>query len=230
MILPDKKDAVITFCTNHAAAWADDPPAVGLDASEVADLSFMAVNAFTKRQNVDVTRNAFRSAVIEQDAAINTMRNKAAILLKKIKVFADGTADPQAIYALADLPLPSSGDDLPPPPAPGDVTAKLNNSGTVTVKWDVPMKNAYKGKTFYIVQRSLSAPEGSGAADVPFTTVASSHDRAFTDFNVPTGYTKASYRIIATRNGENSDTSEEAVINFGVAGSLPMGESLAEAA
>lgn len=213
-IQPNSIDDFINFAITHADTWKDAPEQVGLSRQQADEAEAVALTMRSAREASVQAHADAESATITQDAAIASGRKKFADYIGTIKLHAERQTDPNDVYAAADLPLPKPRRALPAPETPANIKASLNTDGSILITWQPPARGAFRGKTFFQVQRTLTG-SCTGAADIPYDTIAVSHDRRFMDLTIPAGYTKVTYRIIASRNGKHSDVSQEASVNFG---------------
>ena len=178
----------------------------------MSELKALAEQAQLKRQLAEAAQEASRTATSAQVNAINTMLKRLSANLKQIKATAAGASDPSSIYDLGGIPAPKTPSDLGAPEAPSTQQATLTQEGTIVVTWKSPARHAFEGKTFFIVQRRITAADNQSG---PWMLIGTSSEKRFTDPNVPRGVHKVDYRIFATRNDEMSDASGNATINFG---------------
>lgn len=211
MALPDRIDGLINYAAAHRETWAANLGLLQLSQLEIDQLASLVDDLVAKRAASIHATEASRSATIDQNLALTRVRKLMGGLMTKIKATAKLSDDPDEIYAAADLPVPKTPTDLKAPPPPTAVKGQINSDGEVELSWKNPSKDAFKGSTYFLIDRAMRL----GSTMQPFHRIAAPADRKFTDTTVPPGYDGATYRVFATRNNKTSP-SDSVNVSFGV--------------
>lgn len=216
-MIPKTIDGVINWAEAHKETFEQNLVVLQLTQADIDDFASLIDDCRAFRAAATSAKEASKSATASQNDAIAELRTMIGGLVTKITGTAKTSDNPKSIYNAADLPTPKTPSDLEAPPAPVNVIATFNNTnGTVEMKWSNPSKDAFIGKTTFIIERQLAQPiSGSGLPVVDWVQVGQSATKQFADDSVPSGYGLALYRITATRNNFNSVPSEPAMIIFG---------------
>jgi hypothetical protein len=206
-IIPRNLVGKIEFFEQHLPVWAVDPAAIGLDAGQIVDLTARTTQARSDYESAIAIRNSAKAATETQNSAVDFMFDLGADLVKTIRAFAE-TTDDDAVYAAAQIPAPAPPKPTGPPEMPTNLTADVNNFGSIVLEW----KGSRAVGTQFILQRQM-IPVGAPAG--PWTFVGSSVTNDYTDTTVPTGFAGVSYRVYAQRAGGTSDVSTPTTISFG---------------
>lgn len=212
-VIPDKKVEQVQFCEAHAPTWATNATAVGLTTSQCTAFTALTTAARKAYNDAQAAKQAYHAAVTEQNqriaAAISGIGG-ASDLIRFIKTFAENTANPNAVYAIAQIPPPAIPQPAPPPGEPTDISVTLESNGAITLKWKAVNAAANAG-TFFSITRKLA---GEGA----FTLVGNTGAKSFTDGTLVQGTAGAAYIIQGHRGTTNGKPSEQIGVQFGVSG------------
>lgn len=208
-VVPSTIVGKIEFYETHLAVWSADPPAIGIEAVQIADLAARTAAARADYEAALVARNAARSATINQADTVGSMQDLGGDMIKAIRTHAELTGDP-SVYAAADIPAPSPPTPVGKPAAPADVTAAINANGHGEIEW----KGNRTGGTFYVVERQMTPISGSAGA---WTYAGSSAENTYTDTAIPVGFKAVAYRVYASRPAGNSAPTTANPIYFGTA-------------
>ncbi len=142
---------------------------------------------------------------------------RAADLIRIIKGFAENSADPAGVYALAQLPPPAPPAPLPAPGVPANIGVALEPSGAVTLSWDAADAAAGTGAYFNVSRKLPGQTAFTLVGGSPGST-NEARRMSFTDFTIPTSAagTGAQYIIQGRRGTRMGDMSEAIVVQFGV--------------
>ena len=212
-IIPDKNVEKVQFCESHTPIWAAGPAAIGLTAAQCTAFTTMTTNARKAYNDAQSAKQAYHAAVTNQNTVINTAINGvggAADLIRIIKGFAENSANPNAVYTLAQIPPPATPQPAPAPGQPSNVTVGLEPSGAITLRWKAT--NAAPGAgTFFSITRKLSS-------ESMFTLVGNTGEKMWTDVTLAQGTPSATYIIQGHRGAINGPESEQVGVQFGVGG------------
>lgn len=209
-LVPRTVDGTLNWATDHIGTWnaavtGGGGTALGLDTADITTLQAALTAADTSHKAASTARSGSKSATVLQNSDIDSLRDQLAIAVSKIRVFASEAADPNAVYAEADIPPKADPTPAPFPTFPTNVEGEIDNDGNVVVKWTATQVNG----DFWSVWRQLS----TGGALALIGTTAS---KKFTDDTVPSGIAWATYRVKSHRGGDVSESSEPTQILFGV--------------
>lgn len=196
--IPRTNDAALTWCDEHATLWTADPASIGLDPTEVANLTALVGQAQDRKDDFVAARTAWLGSSEAYGSGIESMVDNAAVLLAKVRAFAKGSAEPALVYQAAGIPAPADRAPRPAPGTPTDFRVELLQDGAITLGFKCP-NPPRTGATIYRVERRLGAGQGE-----PFLFVVNAKERRFTDSGIPEGTGVATYRITAetaTKNG-----------------------------
>jgi hypothetical protein len=218
-VLPETLIEQIEFCEAHLPVWTATPTAIGLTAAQVTALAAMTGTARKSYNDAQIARDASKAATLEMKADGGIMRNQAAALIRSIKTFAEAQANPDAVYANAQIPAPQPPAPLPLPGKPTNLLVTLLPSGAITLSWDADNAAASSG-AFYNISRKLPGSTNFvGIGGAPGST-SSSRRMSFTDGNIPTSAAAsgAQYIIQGQRGTQVGIASEAITVQFGVDG------------
>ncbi|MGE0001171.1 MAG: hypothetical protein AB7F50_01545 [Fimbriimonadaceae bacterium] len=202
-VVPDQKNAAISFYEQRTAAWTANAAAIGLTPGDMTAFTPMVTGARTAFTSAEAARAASKNATVTLDNSVDTMRDRGAALIAKIKAFAESSGNPN-VYVIASIPPPADPTPAPPPTPPSQVQGTVNNDGNVVLRWKATKVNG----EFFSVHRLL--------AGGTWTALGSVNAKSFTDTGLPAGNSWAQYQVKSHRGTEVSEGSEPVVILFGV--------------
>jgi hypothetical protein len=211
-ILPDRVDELIAFCSSHQKAWANAPTSIGLTALQVTALGTQVGAAQAAVEGQQSAKDAAKAATTAARNEVSDLRTSAADLVRAIKSYAEIQADPEAVYAAAQIPPPAPPGPTPPPGTPFDLSVELLGNGALRLKWKCNNPSGTQG-TIYEVFRKIGAGGGAGE----FQYAGSIGTRSFTDETLPAGSSPVTYQITAVRSTQRGNPAQF-VVNFGVSG------------
>jgi hypothetical protein len=131
--------------------------------------------------------------------------------VKQIRLFAADQPKPDNVFFLAQLPPPKSPAFGTPPGQPYGARATLDTvTGALSVSFKCDNPKGLSG-TVYVVSRRNSDAQ-------PWTTVAITSTKRFTDATIVAGSPSIQYQIIAQRGGITGQPSGPITVSFGRAG------------
>lgn len=221
-IIPQSKVERVEFCEAHAPVWNLNAAAIGLTAAQATAFKNLTSAARTAYDAAQAAKLSYRAAVTAQDAAIAAAVSGlggASDLIRIIKGFAENSADPAAVYALAQLPPPAPPVPLPAPGVPTNIGVTLEPSGAVTLSWDAADAAAGTG-AYFNVSRKLPGQTAFTLVGGSPGTNSESRRMSFTDFTVPTSAAGAGaqYIIQGRRGARSGEMSEAITVQFGIEG------------
>jgi len=215
-ILPDTIVEQIEFCEQHEPIWAVAPASVGLTAPQLAALATATTDARKAYDEALAAREASKARTTTLRSEMATMRTVVADLIRQIKAFAELQSNPAAVYALAQIPMPSAPTPLPAPGKPTDFAIILNSDGSVTLSWTATDGSASSG-AFFMVSRKLPGQTAfTGIGGAPGSTTENRRP-SFTDATVPTSAAGqgAQYIVQGFRGTRIGEPSDAVVVQFG---------------
>lgn len=218
-VLPNKTIEQIEFCEAHAPLWALTPAAIGLVASQVAGLITATSNARKAYDAALSARDASKARTTTLKADTSVMRGQASELIAQIKAFADLQANPAAVYAAAQVPMPAAPQPLPAPGKPNTINVTLLPTGAITISWEATNAAASSGVFFNIARKLPGQANFLNVGGAPGSTTESRR-MSYTDNSIPTSAAAngAQYIITGQRSGVFGLPSDAIVVQFGVDG------------
>ncbi len=209
--VPGGDRASLLFTEDHLPAWSADPAAIGLDASDITDLTTSSTVARAGLDDRTAAAQAAKSASVTWHAAAATNRDLVRELVRKIRFHASQSADPAAVYAAAQIPPPKDREALPVPPVPTDLRVTLDTQGRAVLSFE----SSRFGGTIFAIQRQV---QPIGAQPGPWLDLDTIQDREFTDESTPQGMAAVRYRVRAERPVGPSAYSTPASLLMGAGG------------
>lgn len=207
-LLPDKNDELLNFLNARLQAWEDSAPLFAVPPAELAAFTASLSAAGSALDAANKARAGSKAATETQRAALRDLRQKSSKFIAAIRLAAERSADPSAIYAAAQIPAPLPPSPRPAPEAPTDLSAEINaSSGTVTLKW----KARRNSSTVYRVSRTITLTNGDEVGPVEVGVVGS---KKFTDEEYPAGTRRVVYTVIAQRGNARSPESITLTVNL----------------
>ncbi len=212
-IVPANIRPAIDFCLVHATVWQANALAIGITAGQATAFKNAATAADTSFVARENAANAAKAATVNQASAVSAMRISAADTLRSIKAFAEASANPAAVYAIAQIPPPAVPSPRPAPGQPTDFKVNLNPGGSITLKWKCPNPAGSTGTVYHVYRRI-------GGAESPVTDLGTIGVREFTDETVPSsaGGVGVVYIVQAQRAELLGAASLPMTVQFGVGG------------
>ena len=210
-VLPGTRKTNLEFFEQHIATWQAAPPtAIGLTAAQLTAFAAVIGKARTAFNTAEGARIASKAATTDFYGQCDPMVATGRDLIRTIKAFAESSANPDAVYALAQIPPPAQGSPGQPPDVPTNLTADISAAGELTLHWDATTSGPSTGVFFIIARKN----PGQAA----FTTLVGTAEKAF----IAPGFTGCDgvvqYRIMAVRGSLSSDWGEVIAIDLGGGG------------
>ncbi|MEX2244384.1 MAG: hypothetical protein WD716_11130 [Fimbriimonadaceae bacterium] len=208
-LIPNTISGTLAWATSHIATWdtvIGGGGTIGIDAGTVTALEGHLATAETDYNAAVTARADSKSATVSQNTSLATLRDQLAIAVSNIRAYAETQANPNAVYAEANIPPRAEPTPAPAPTAPAEVTVSLNNTGDCLVAWRATRVNG----DYWSVWRTLA---GEASPVLIGTTGA----KSFVDLEVPSGTAWAIYSVFSHRGSAVSDSSEPVQILFGTA-------------
>lgn len=217
-VLPRTTTELLAWTTAHLDAWTA-PASIGLTAAQITALHGFYDEAAKDFDAATLAREASKGATTTLNGAIADLRNQLAAMIRSIKTFADASSNPEAVYGLAQIPLPSPPQSLPAPGVASEVLVTLNPGGSITLSWSGEFAAASEGAV-YTVARKLPGASTYTLVGVSPGSTTQSRRMAFTDTTVPTSAAAqgVSYIITGQRGQQIGASSTAITVQFGVGG------------
>jgi hypothetical protein len=211
-IVPQNNLAALQFFEDHWPIWQTNQAACGLSAAQVLAVKTAAELCRSKYNAQQLAKNAAKAATSTFQATLSDLRDVGATTIQVIKTYADTTDNP-GVYDLAQIPRPAAPGASLPPGKPKNITATIEPTGALTLRWTCDNTEGDRRATgvFYQVYRK-------GPGEAQFANVGGSGTRAFTDESLPLGPDSATYIIQGVRGQIAGEASEQFTVQFGVGG------------
>jgi len=218
-IVPDKKVEQLQFCEAHYPVWTTQFAAIGLTTAQATAFKTLTLAARAAYDAAQAAKQNARAAVTAQNAALDQATSDAADLIRVIKSFAELSNNPDAVYAIAQIPPPATPVPMPAPGKPSNMAVTLEPSGAVTVTWDATDSAASSGAFFNVSRRLPGASTFTFLTGAPGST-SQSRRMSFTDYTVPTSAAGAGvqYIIQGRRGNLVGEASDAITVQFGIDG------------
>lgn len=149
-----------------------------------------------------------RLATAQAQEGFKTLAAAAGDAVRSIRAFAETSADPLAVYLLAQLPPPAPPSPAPPPAQPTDLRVTLDpGAGTLTLRWKAANPAGTSG-TSYVIRRRLPG-------QTEFSFLGVSGKKSFVDATLLAGPDKVEYTVQGQRADQAGPISPIFTVNFG---------------
>ena len=202
------RSAFITWAQVHQPIFTANALAIGLTAVQAEAFNDATTAAVARLLAAEEARQAAKVATLEASQAVSALRTSARETVQFIKLFAENSADPEAVYNLAQIPPPASPKPVDPPAQPTDLSVELDpTEGFLTLKWKAANPAGASG-TAYIVRRRLPGVSA-------FTFIGVSGSKSFTDSTLNAGPDFVQYTVQGQRSDLSGPVSNVFTVNFG---------------
>jgi hypothetical protein len=214
------REAFLNWCLDHEDPFTSHAVAIGLTVAQATAFKTVANAAADAAEAQRVAKQAAETATQVMLTAFRDLRTSAGDTVRLIRAFGEQQANPDAVYALAQIPPPAAPAPTPPPGLPFDFRVGLTQDGEIELSWKCTNPVGASG-TVYLVERKVN-----GAGSFSFLGAAGG-DKHFTDSTVPAGANQIEYRVTGQRSGV-SGPSAIWTVRFGLGGGgLTITESFA---
>jgi len=207
-VVPSSRLGKIEFYESHLAAWAANAEAIGLTPAQVLALQTLVMTARGSWLDAETARESSKASTLNFHTNTDNMAHIGSALLSNIRSFAETSGDAN-VYALAQIPAPSTPAPVGPPGQPYELGIGLSQTGAVSLTWKCDNPSGASG-TVYEIQRRI------GSESFRFLEIAG--ERAFEDGGIPAGSTGIVYQITAIR-GKTRGPAAQFLVNFGTGSS-----------
>lgn len=190
-VIGNTRQELSDFVNGHTQPWTDHTAAVGLPASQLAELKAKLAATEATLKTVNELRAQSLAASAANADAFAALRTIAGTCVRSIKAFADAAANPAAVYQLAVLPQP-----LPPGPASipntgTDFKAVLNlSNGALTLSWKATQPYGVSGVVWNI-RRAINNGQP--------VSIGLTGEKSFVDTTIPADAITCSYTVTPQR-------------------------------
>ncbi len=199
---------LLAWCQEHSTAFTNNAAAIGLTPEQAIAFASATSTAVDAVADQTTAKDAALVATQGAQTATANLRSIAGDTLRIIRAFAEVQANPDTVYGLAQIPLPSPPTPIAPPAKPESIAGVLDTAtGALTLRWKAS-NPANAGGTSYLITRKLT-----GESD--FTFIGSTGAKNFTDANLPSGVEQAQYMVQGQRSDLKGPVSEVFTVSFG---------------
>lgn len=211
-VVPPAKSDFLTFCETRVPVWQAAATSIGLTSAQVGGMDAATKDLREKQLAAEAARNASKAATLTYGDADGTLREMVSVLVRTIKLHADNSANPGAVYAAAQISPPAAPTAMPPPGQPTNFTFELEAGGLLTMRWKSTNSAASTGGSFRVARRF------GGEVGGLFNVIGATSSKVFTDDSIPLGVGSVSYILTPMRNGIAGTASDIVTVQFGVGG------------
>jgi len=205
------RSEVLKFGNSHKTIFVANAVAVGILPADATRFADAVDDAQTASDEQETIKNAYRTATSNTNAAFSNLLTVQGDVIRKIRAFAESSADPQAIYTLAQIPPIATPSVMAPPGKPSNMKVTLDTAtGWINLAWKCTNPEGSSG-TSYIVKRRLP---GGGE----FSFIGVSGTKKFVDKTFFAGPDFVEYTVQGQRAGSSGPVSDVFLVNFGQAG------------
>ena len=209
-IVRKPRQAALNFALQKVTPFSTAGAAIGLQPGDITfytDAVNAANDSFTVLIDLKEQLKRQTTKVGEDFAAMNRVMTRT---VEKIDLFAEGSADPQAVWDLATIGPPNNPSQMPEPGEPFGFKAALNSDGSVKISWKCKNPEGAQG-TVYIVRRRLNNT-------TTWSQVALTASKHWTDGSIPSSSGGAMYTVQAQRGNVTGPVSSTFNLQFGTDG------------
>lgn len=206
--IPRKNNDAIDYLETRQPVWNTHLAQLGLTASAVTALGTDIEDVREKFFLQQKAKNEAKAATLEFNNAMERMRDRGAQLIKTIDTTATANANPDAVYAIAQVDPPAPDSPTAAPEAPNDFTFTIETGGALGIAFKSKTDG---GRAFWNVERKLQGQPF-------FTAIGGTPTRKFIDSTLPAGTDSVTYRIRGLTGTQTGAWSAETTVSFGVGG------------
>ncbi len=221
-VLSDKRLQQIEFAEAHGMLWESNAALIGLSSSETSAIKTATSDARGSYSAAQLAREASKAATITFYNETNALHDLVSDAIKKIRLFAESTDNPE-VFALAQIPVPAAPSPAPPPGQPTDITAIIEPTGALTLKW-LATSGSNNGGAVYLVKRKLA---GEAAYTIVGAATTTRGYKSFTDSSLPANVNNFQYIIQGQRGSVTGPDSSVFTVTLGGSGPGLVGFSTA---
>jgi hypothetical protein len=206
---PTNRRELLLWCQAHVEPFRNHAEAVGLQEEQVTRFADRTEEFALALAEVERIKIALSLAVRNADSAFGAMRREYSQAVADVRYFAGQQDDAQAVYNLAQVQPRSSGQALPPPGRPQNLSVTLNETqGSLTLAWKCTHPRG-GSSVAYIVRRRLPGEDA-------FAFLATTGEKHVQDTTLPAGnISGVAYTVQAQRGRVMGEASSIFVVNVG---------------
>jgi hypothetical protein len=202
------RSAFLEWCRAHETVFTTHAAEIGLSADEALAFTQAAELGGTRLLEQEAAKEAAKVATQRVTDAFDDLGKTAGNVVRRIRAFAEASADPDAVYAVAQIPPRSQPSPQPAPGQPTDLTVTLDpTEGTITLRWKSDNPDGTSG-TAYIIRRRLPG-------ETEFMFVGVSGKKSFVDETLIAGPDSVQYTVQGQRANLSGPVSPIFTVNFG---------------
>jgi hypothetical protein len=194
-VVPAKQGPKLEFFENHIGPWTTNAVAIGTTSAIVTDLQTKTTAARAAYEAQKVALQAAKAATANLKTAMDAMSNAGAAIIDQVRAKARSGGD--AVYNLAEIPVPATPATKAKPGTPTDFKAAVLGDGSLELTWKCNNPVGTAG-TMYQVYRSAGG-------STEFSIVGGCGQRKFVDNTIPAGATQLTYKVQGMRSTVQGD-------------------------
>ncbi len=196
-VVPVKLAEAIDWVGVRVPVWTAAGTAIGVEATQMANLSALHTSAQTLKAEYDALKAQYEAKGEEYRQAATQMRSTASALVVQIRGFAGTTANPAAVFTEAQLPQPADRTPAPPPGTPEGFKVQLLQSGDLRFTFDCDHPAGVSAVTYKVMRQD--------APQTPYTFLLNAKKRTFDDDTLTGDSTVVTYLVTAQTSTKDGD-------------------------
>lgn len=201
---------LIDWAGSHQDLWEINHAELNLTAGEASAFKALVTSLKAAYNEAQAKREASKLATQSLHNSAAAVRALASAYVSTIRGFAEATGNPN-VYVLGGVTPEQPASTLPPPNGPDSLTATLDNTGALILKWKATQPKGVVNVQ-YRVYRKL-------AGEAAFTMVGTAGaKKTFTDSTIPFGTDSLTYQIEPWRGDVMGAASGQFTFQFGTGG------------
>lgn len=211
---PRREALLLAWARHHATVWSggeNPPPDTGLSAQQIQDFDTAVSQAESAYSDRVAKLASAKASTTNKNDKFDVLLDRLGSCISTIDSYFKDTKDP-GIYVRAELDPPKEPSERPAPPKPTDLALTSFSDGSLRLSFKVSAAGAV-----FEVQRSTTDLVGQ---DSPWTTIAVTGEKMYTDPAVPGGLRSIQYRVRGILGNNNAgEWSTPEPLSFGSQGS-----------
>lgn len=213
MAIPTTLAELAPWMLDHADQWKSHNVALGIGTQQAAAFDTAAKSFNAAYAEAIKLKQQSKNATEAQNDALREAKRLMGGCIETIRAFARNSANPAAVYTLAEIDAPTPPTPVGPPNPVTDIRVGIALvSGALNLSWKA--SNPATGVT-YIIARKL--PNQSAFTFLGVAPGSGPGAKTFTDATLPAGSDFVSYSIQGSRSGVVG-VAVAVTVNFGVVG------------
>jgi len=208
--MPTTLAELLVWLANHQTLWAQHQAEIGISEPQLEAWQTLSDQFIASHAAAEAARQASKDATVIMQDNLEAVRGYTQALIGVIRAHA-ATTDDTKVLGLAGLEPIQPPSQLPPPVAPDNLTATLDNNGGLRLTWKVSQP-AGVTSVQYQVRRKL-------VGQTTWTTVGiAGSKKTFLDESIPFGTDALMYQIVPFRGDIAGAPSSQFNFQFGTGG------------